>query len=91
MTSGKEGKKPIDILRSPGASEEGSTQGMSGRSTILAQAMTGEIIRKGINTAPNHQGHNKAPSGHQPQEAEVDKALEEDSADNQEGCFTCSM
>jgi hypothetical protein len=63
---------------------------MSGRSIIPAQAKTGEIILKGISTAPNHQEHNKAPSGHQPQEAEEVEASEEDSARNQEGfCLFC--
>jgi hypothetical protein len=71
--------------------EEGSTQGMSGRSTIPTQAKVGEIKLKGINTAPNHHGHIKAPSGHQPQETEEDKASEEDSAHNQEGYFACSV
>jgi hypothetical protein len=59
----------------------------SGRSIILAQATTWEIILKGISTAPNHQGYNKAPLGHQLQEAEKVEALVEDSAPNQEGCF----
>jgi hypothetical protein len=56
---------------------------MSGRSIILAQATIGEIILKAISTAPNHQGHNKAPLGHQLQEAEEVEALEEDLARNQ--------
>jgi hypothetical protein len=64
---------------------------MSGRSIILAQATIGEIILKGISTVPNHQEHNKAPSGHQLQEAEEVEALEEDSAPNQEGCFAYSV
>jgi hypothetical protein len=64
---------------------------MSGRNTIPAQAKTEAIIPKGINTTPNHLGHNKAPSDHQPQEAEGDEALEEDSAHNQEGFSACSM
>jgi hypothetical protein len=91
MTSGKEGKKPTDTLRWLGASEEDSTQGMSGRSIILAQVKTGEVILKGINTTLNHQEHSKAPSGHQPQEAEEEEASEEDTTHNQEGCFACSM
>jgi hypothetical protein len=62
---------------------------MSGRSIILAQAKTGEIILKGINTTPNHQKPSKSPSGHQPQEAEEDETSEEDLARNQEGCFAC--
>jgi hypothetical protein len=64
---------------------------MLGRSIIPAQAKIGEIILKGINTAPNHQEHSKAPSCHQPQEAEEDEASEEDSTRNKEGCFACSV
>ena len=64
---------------------------MSGRSIILAQVKTREVILKGINTTLNHQEHNKAPSGHQPQEAEEVEALEDDSARNQEGCIVYSM
>jgi hypothetical protein len=64
---------------------------MSGLSIILAQATTGEIILKGINIAPNHQGHNKAPSSHQLQEVEEVEASVKDSAPNQEGCFAYSV
>jgi hypothetical protein len=64
---------------------------MSGQSIILAQAKIGEIIFKGISTTPNHHEHNKAPSGHQSQEAEEVEALEEDSARNQEDCFAYSV
>jgi hypothetical protein len=64
---------------------------MSGRSIILVQVTTGEIIIKGIITTPNHQGHNKVPSGHQLQEAEEVEASEEDSTCNQEGCFAYSI
>jgi hypothetical protein len=87
ITFGREGKKPIHTVRWPEASEEDSTLGMLGRSITPAQAMIGEIILKGISIALNHQGHNKAPSGHQLQEAEEVEALVEDSASNQEGCF----
>jgi hypothetical protein len=73
------------------ASEEDSTLGMSGQSIILALATTEEIKLKGINTAPNLQGHNKALSCHQLQEAEEVEALLEDSAPNQEGCFAYSV
>jgi hypothetical protein len=73
------------------ASEKGSTHGMSGRSTIPAQAKTEAITPKGINTASNHLGRNKASSDHQPQEAEEVEALEEDSAHNQEGHYACSV
>jgi hypothetical protein len=46
MISGKEGKKLIDTLRWPGASEEDSTPGMSGQSIIPAQLMIGEANPK---------------------------------------------
>jgi hypothetical protein len=64
---------------------------MSGRYTNLAQVKSEAITLKGINTTPNHLGHNKAPSDHQPQEVEGDRALEEDSAHNQGGCSACSV
>jgi hypothetical protein len=70
MTFGKEGKKPIDTLRWPGASEEDSTLGMSGQSIMPAQVTTGETIPKGGNTALSRQEHNKALSGRRLQEAE---------------------
>jgi hypothetical protein len=54
----------------PALSLKSGCDSMSGRSIILAQATTGEIILKGISTAPNHQGYSKAPLGHQLQEAE---------------------
>jgi hypothetical protein len=73
MISAKEGKKLTNILRWPGASEEDSTQGMSERYTIPAQVKTKAITTKGINIAPSQPGHNKAPSDHQPQEAEGTK------------------
>jgi hypothetical protein len=78
MIFGKEGKKHTDTMRWPGASKEDSTPGMSGQSIMPAQVMTGEAKPKGNNIAPNHQGRNKVPSGHQLQEAEGAKALEED-------------
>jgi hypothetical protein len=77
MTFDREGKKPIETPRWPGDSEEDSTLGMSGWFIMLAQALTGDIILKGISTTLNHQRHNKAPSGHQLQEAEGGEALEE--------------
>jgi hypothetical protein len=61
---GKEGKKLTDTLKWPGASEEDPTPSMSGQSIIPAQVMTGEIKPKDNSIAPNHQGHNKVPSGH---------------------------
>jgi hypothetical protein len=64
---------------------------MSGRSIILAQAATGEIIPKGNNTAPNHQGHNKVPLGHQLQEAEEGEALEEDMVISAGDYSACSV
>jgi hypothetical protein len=91
MTFDKEGKKSTDTLRWPGASKKDSTRRMSRRSITPAQVKTWEVIHKGINTTLNHQEHNKAPSGHQPQEAEEEKASEEDSACNQECCFACSV
>jgi hypothetical protein len=84
MISGKEGKKLTDTLRWPGASEEDSTLGMSGQSIMLAQVMIGEANPKGKSMAPNHQGHNKVPSGHQLQEAEGAEASEEDMEISQE-------
>jgi hypothetical protein len=62
---------------------------MSGQYIIPAQVKIEAITPKGINTAPNHLGRSKAPSDHQAQEAEEDKALEEDLAHNKEGCFAC--
>jgi hypothetical protein len=46
---------------------------------------------KAINKAPNHQGRNKVPTGHQLQEAEEEEASVEDSTPNQEGCFVYSV
>jgi hypothetical protein len=90
MISDKEGKKLTDTLRWPGASEEDSTLGMSGQSIMVAQVMIGEANPKGNNTAPNHQGHNKAPSGHQLQEAEGAEASKEDMEISPGDCFACS-
>jgi hypothetical protein len=53
--------------------------------------MTGAIILKGISIALSHQGHNKAPSGHQLQEEEEEEALVEGSTLNREGCFVYSV
>jgi hypothetical protein len=64
---------------------------MSGRSIIPAQATTGEIIPKGNNTAPNHQGHNKVPSGHQLQEVEGGEASEEDMVISPGDCSAYSV
>jgi hypothetical protein len=43
-----------------------------------AQVTTEETRPKCSSTAPNHQGHNKVPLGHQVQEAEGAEASEED-------------
>jgi hypothetical protein len=51
---------------------------MSDRFIILTQVMIEEVNLKGSNIAPSLQGHNKAPSGHQPQGAEAVEASEED-------------
>jgi hypothetical protein len=91
MTFGREGKKPADTLRWPGASEEDSTLGMSGQSIIQAQAMTGEIILKGISTTPNHQGHNKSPLGHQLQEVDGREASKEGMVIILGDCFAYSV
>jgi hypothetical protein len=90
MISGKEGKKLIDTLRWPGASEEDSTPGMSGQSIMPAQVIIGEANPKGNSTTPNHQCRNKFPSGHQLQEAEGAEASEEDMEINIGDCFVCS-
>jgi hypothetical protein len=90
MISGKEGKKLTGTLRWPGASEEDFTLGMSGQSIMLAQVMKGEANPKGNRTAPNHQGHNRVPSGHQLQEAEGAEATEEDTETSLGDCFVCS-
>jgi hypothetical protein len=58
---------------------------MSGRSIIPPQVKIGEVILKGISTTLNYQEHNKAPSGHQPQEVEEEEASKKNSAWNQEG------
>jgi hypothetical protein len=57
---------------------------------MLAQVMIGEANPEGNNTAPNHQGPNRVPSGHQLQEAEGTKASEEDMEISPEDCFVCS-
>jgi hypothetical protein len=87
MISVKEGRKHTCFLRWPGASEEDFTPGTSGQSIMPIQAMIEEVNPKGNNTAPSHQGHNKAPSGHQPQEAEVAEASEADTEISLEDYF----
>jgi hypothetical protein len=90
MTFDKEGKKPTDTLKWPGASEGDSTLGMSGQSIMVAQVMTEEVKLKGSSIAPNHQGHNKAPSGHLLKEAEAAEASEKDTEINPENYIVCS-
>jgi hypothetical protein len=90
MIFDKEGKKPTDTLRWLGASEGDSTPGMSGQSIMPAQVTTRETKPKGSSTAPNHQGHNKVPLGHQLKEAEGAEASEEDMEIILGNCFVCS-
>jgi hypothetical protein len=90
MIFGKEGKKTTDTLKWPGASEGDSTLDMSVQSIMLAQVMIGETKPKGSSIAPNHQGHNKVPSGHQLKEAEGAEASEEDMEISPRNCFVCS-
>jgi hypothetical protein len=86
----KEGRKHTCFLRWPGASEEEFTPGTSGRSIIPTQVMIEEVNLKGNNIAPSHLGHNKAPLGHQPQEAEGAEASEEDTEISPEDYFAYS-
>jgi hypothetical protein len=90
MIFSKEGKKPTNTLKWPGASERDSTPGMLGQSIMPAQVTTGETKPKGSSTAPNHKGHNKVPSSHQLQEAEGAEASEEDMEISPGNCFVCS-
>jgi hypothetical protein len=89
MISAKEGRKHTGFLKWPGASEEEFTPGTSGQSIMPTQVMIEEVNPKGNNTAPNRQGHNKAPSGHQLQEAEGAEALEEDTEIGPGDFFAC--
>jgi hypothetical protein len=61
------------------------------RYTIPAKVKIQAITTNGITIVPNHLGRSKAASDHQPQEAEGDEALKEDSVHNQEGCSACSV
>jgi hypothetical protein len=70
MISTKEVRKLTCFPRWPGASEEYFTPGTSGQSIMPIEVMIEEVNPKGNITALSHEGHNKAPSGHQPQEAE---------------------
>jgi hypothetical protein len=60
------------------ASEEDFIPGTLGQSIMPIRVMIEEVNPKGNNTAPSHQGDNKASSGHQPQEAEGAEVSEED-------------
>jgi hypothetical protein len=91
MISAKEGRKHTGFLRWTGASEEEFTPGTSGQSIMPTQVMIEEINPKGNNTAPNHRGYNKAPSGHQLQEAEGTEASEEDTEISPGDFIACSM
>jgi hypothetical protein len=91
MISGKEGKKLTNTQRWPGASEEDSTPGMLGQSITPAPVMIGEANPKGNSTAPNRQGRNRIPLGHQLQEAEGAEASEEDTKISLGDCFVCSV
>jgi hypothetical protein len=91
MIFGKEGKKPTDTLNWPGASDGDSTPCMSGQFIMPAQVTTGETKPKGSSTVPNHQGHNKVPSGHHLQEVEGAEASEEDMKISSGNCFVCSV
>jgi hypothetical protein len=88
--SAKEGRKHTSFLRWPEALEEEFTPGTSGRSIIPTQVIIEEVNLKGNNTTPSHQGHNKAPSGHQPQETEGAEASEEDTEISLEDYFAYS-
>jgi hypothetical protein len=90
MIFSKEGKNLTDTLKWLGALEEDSTPGMSGQSIMPTQVMTGEAKPKGNSIAPNHEGRNKVPLGHQLQEAEGVEASEEDMEISPGDCFVCS-
>jgi hypothetical protein len=77
-TSAKEGWKLTDSLRWPGASEEESTRGMSGRSIAPVRTTTKEASLRGYSTPHNLWGNNKALLGRQLQGAEALGASEED-------------
>jgi hypothetical protein len=91
MIFAKEGKKLTDTLKWLGASEEDSTPGISGQFIMPTQVMIGEAKPKGNIIAPNHQGCNKVPSGHQLQEAEGAEASEENMEISPGDCFVCSV
>jgi hypothetical protein len=84
-------RKPTDILRWPGASEEGFIQDMLAQYTISVNVMTRTIITKGTSIVPIQQGPNKALSNRWSQEVEEDVASEGDSTLNQEDYFSYSV
>ena len=90
MISAKEGRKLTGFMRWPGASEEDFTPDTSIQSIMPIQVMIEEVNPKGNSTTPSHQGHNKAPSGHQPQEAVGAEASEEDTEISPEDCIAYS-
>jgi hypothetical protein len=91
MTFGREGRRPIGILRWLGASKEGSTPSMLEQSAIPAQVMIGQTTLKATNKAPNLQGCNKALTSHQLQGVEKEEAPEKGSAPNLGSCYVYSM
>jgi hypothetical protein len=64
---------------------------MSEQYIIPVKVRTGAITTKGTSTILNQQGRSRAPSDHQPQEAEGDEASEEDSTLKLEGYFAYSV
>ena len=76
MIFDKEGRKLIGSPKWPGASEGGSTLGMSDQSIPLRMT-TGEVNNRGRNILPRLRGSNRAILGPQLQEAEVPGASEE--------------
>jgi hypothetical protein len=76
MTFVREGRKPTGSLRWPEASEEESTQGISGQSIPL-RVTTEEVNNRGHNIPRKLRGSNKALSGRQLQEVEAPGASEE--------------
>jgi hypothetical protein len=91
MTSDKEGRKLIDFLRWLGASEGGSTLGMSDQSTAPVRMMTKEASFRGHSTRHSLRGSSKAPSGHQLQGAEAIGALDEDMGISPGKSIACSV
>jgi hypothetical protein len=68
--------------------EEDSTPGMSERSTIPTQMMTGQITPRATSKAHNRRECSKLPTCHQPQEAEGGEASEEGLVLNPRDCFS---